>query len=100
MSGGARCGTVIDNRVGPRTVPGGDRRPPFGGRRRAYGLRRNGPLFRRGPPSGPRRLLTSRDRGMPYSSKDKIVYDFLTFTKTLDLASQDDAGVLAEHTRM
>jgi hypothetical protein len=37
---------------------------------------------------------------MPYSSKDKIVYDFLTFTQTLDLASQDDAGVLAEDTRI
>jgi hypothetical protein len=36
---------------------------------------------------------------MPYSLKDKIVYDFRTFTQTLDLASQDDAGVLAEHTR-
>jgi len=44
--------------------------------------------------------LTSRDRGTPHSSKDKTVYDFLTFIEPLDPTSEDDARLLAEHTPM
>jgi hypothetical protein len=37
---------------------------------------------------------------MTRSSKDKTMYDFLTFIKPLDPTSEDDAQVLDEHTSM